>query len=310
MQIRRASSEDIPGIISLLKSSLGESLLPKSVEFWNWKHLQNPFGESPVLLACEADEIIGVRAFLRWEYREGNQKYQALRAVDTAVHPNYQGKGLFTKLTTQLIDEVKKEGFDLIFNTPNEKSLPGYLKMGWEKWGKLPLKVKLKVPNKSEKASKTKDWEEIAGLIARLENSTPWTEGVRTSLVTGYIHWRYRDCPIVDYQFASDGETFLMIYRMKEGKKGMELRIVDLFHHSGFGKKQRELLRKEFNQICKNSGTIWVSFSGLNYDSDILNLGLVPILDRGPLVTLRRVREDLNPKDLNWKWSLGDLELF
>jgi len=155
MQIRRASSEDIPKIISLLKSSLGESLLPKSVEFWNWKHLQNPFGESPVLLACEADEIIGVRAFLRWEYQEGNQKYKALRAVDTAVHPNYRGKGLFTKLTTQLIDEVKKDGFDLIFNTPNEKSLPGYLKMGWEKWGKLPLKVKLKGP-KIQKDNKNK----------------------------------------------------------------------------------------------------------------------------------------------------------
>jgi GNAT superfamily N-acetyltransferase len=289
---------------------LGESLLPKSEEFWVWKHIQNPFGQSPVLLAFEEEEVIGVRAFLRWEFQEKNQRYHALRAVDTAVHPDYQGKGLFTKLTSQLIEEVQKDGAQMIFNTPNEKSQPGYLKMGWETWGRLPLKIKVKIPGSRKKPGQFKRWEEVEDLIRKIEKKPLVQEGVRTHLVPGFISWRYSNCPIVDYEFVSDKQTFLMIYRLKEGKKGIELRIVDLFTLPDFGKKEKELLKEEFKKLTKESGAVWVSFSGLCYNSDILNLGSVPILTRGPMVTLRRLQEDLDPRFLDWKWSLGDLELF
>ena len=69
----------------------------------------------------------------------GDKVYRCLRAVDTATHPEHQGKGIFKKLTLQLIDEAAKQGYDFIFNTPNAQSTPGYLKMGWKRWGKVPL---------------------------------------------------------------------------------------------------------------------------------------------------------------------------
>ena len=93
MIIRKATESDIPEIIDLLKRSLGESLIPKSEPLWRWKHLENPFGPSPCLLAEENGKLIGVRAFLRWDYVENQQIYHAYRAVDTATHPDHQGKG-------------------------------------------------------------------------------------------------------------------------------------------------------------------------------------------------------------------------
>jgi N-acetylglutamate synthase-like GNAT family acetyltransferase len=60
MEIRPATKNDIPAIIKLLKASLGESLMPKSEAYWQWKHINNPFGASPVWIATEADQIIGV----------------------------------------------------------------------------------------------------------------------------------------------------------------------------------------------------------------------------------------------------------
>src|SRR5690606_12356381 len=138
---RPATANDVPAIIELLKLSLGESLIPKSERLWNWKHVANPFGKSPVLLVEEDGHILGVRAFLRWEFLKDGETIKACRAVDTAIHPEYQGKGIFSKLTLALAEEMIKEGVDLIFNTPNTKSTPGYLKMGWESWGKLPLKL-------------------------------------------------------------------------------------------------------------------------------------------------------------------------
>src|SRR5688500_17576198 len=98
MEIRRAVEADIPEIVSLLKLSLGESLMPKSERYWRWKHIENPFGVSPVLLAIEAGTIIGVRAFMRWAWSRGETRLEAVRAVDTATHPDFQGRGIFRKL--------------------------------------------------------------------------------------------------------------------------------------------------------------------------------------------------------------------
>src|SRR5688572_13844447 len=99
MQIREATELDIPIIVDLLKLSLGESLMPKSEAYWRWKHVENPFGASPVLLCFEDDMLIGVRAFMRWQWFHNGKIQTAVRAVDTATHPAHQGKGIFKKLT-------------------------------------------------------------------------------------------------------------------------------------------------------------------------------------------------------------------
>jgi hypothetical protein len=64
MQIRPATPQDKPAMIELLKKSLGEGLIPKSEALWTWKHEQNPFGASFVLLAEENGALIGLRAFI------------------------------------------------------------------------------------------------------------------------------------------------------------------------------------------------------------------------------------------------------
>ena len=143
MTIRAAEDSDIPSIVALLKLSLGESLMPKSEVFWRWKHIENPFGKSPVLLAFDEDKLIGVRAFMRWEWSASGKIIKAVRAVDTATHPDFHGMGIFSKLTAHLVDQCRDSGVDVIFNTPNKKSLPGYLKMGWYRVGRLPVQLNL-----------------------------------------------------------------------------------------------------------------------------------------------------------------------
>src|SRR5262245_16812273 len=115
MKIRVATTADTPAIVGLLKISLGEKLMPNSEAFWKWKHTDNPFGPSPVLLAFENEKLIGVRAFMRWQWTGNDRVYAATRAVDTATHPDYQGRGIFRTLTLQMVDECSKDGVDFIF---------------------------------------------------------------------------------------------------------------------------------------------------------------------------------------------------
>jgi GNAT superfamily N-acetyltransferase len=70
----------------------------------------------------------------------------AVRAVDTATHPDWQGRGIFSRLTLGALDDLRDDGVDCVFNTPNDKSRPGYLKMGWQQVGKVPVSVRLTGP--------------------------------------------------------------------------------------------------------------------------------------------------------------------
>ena len=309
---RKATESDIPDIIQLLKISLGDSLIPKSQELWTWKHLQNPFGKSPVILAEESGQIIGIRAFLKWQYQLGDQTLSAYRAVDTATHPEHQGKGIFKKLSLSLIEEIKNEGVDLIFNTPNSKSTPGYLKMGWEKWGRLPLKLNFHLASsKNNNTTEKTNWDAIKGLVDLIEAEPQQGIKVKTKLVSGYLNWRYRDNPLFKYQYISDGRHYLLIYRIKEGTMGREFRICDFFSTSILSDAMEKELNQTLNQRIKQSGARFSSFSGLAYpDQKSIQLGLIPIFKIGPLVTLRKVNENPDPVNLDWGWSLGDLEVF
>ena len=311
MNIRKASDSDIPAIIQLLKVSLGESLIPKSEALWNWKHVQNPFGKSPVLLDEENGEILGVRAFLMWEFFQNGKIFKSCRAVDTATHPEHQGKGIFKKLTMALIEEIKKNGMVAVFNTPNSKSTPGYLKMGWEKWGNLPLKLDFHVGKKRKGIQMQSDWTAISDLIEEIE-SAPQTElSLGTRLVKGYLNWRYKDSPLFPYHYLSDGENYLLIYRIKEGKMGREFRICDFYFLTELSPSQKKELNKSLAVKIRESGSRFSSFSGLKYSQQKnLDMGILPVIKIGPLVTVRQVQEDFYPLNQDWSWSLGDLEVF
>ncbi|SDZ58741.1 GNAT family N-acetyltransferase [Rhodonellum ikkaensis] len=313
MEIRYAQENDIPSIVGLLKVSLGEDRTPKSEALWRWKHLENPFGQSPVLLAEKNGEILGVRAFLRWNWQEEGKTFRALRAVDTAVHPNHLAQGIFSKLTSSLVDDSASKGFDFIFNTPNSKSLPGYQKMGWLKQGKIPIKLQFNSLSKQDSAMELPVMDRA--LFATLaEQCRPLTQGLHTPITKEFLLWRYSDCPIFPYGFCTDRESYLFVFRLKPSGLGLELRITDCFGLDAQKEINLEHLRQELKKTQEVFKVNFTTHIGHFPIPLLRKTGSLPSLNIGPLLTLR----DLNlGKDFsrlltseNWGFSLGDLEVF
>jgi GNAT superfamily N-acetyltransferase len=141
--VRPASEHDLPAIFAVARRSLGWEDGPATEQHFAWKHFENPFGPSPMWVAEVGERIAGFRTFLRWEFCTGTGEVRrAVRAVDTATDPDFQGRGIFTTLTLGALDELRADGVDFVFNTPNDQSRPGYLKMGWQVIGRLPLAVR------------------------------------------------------------------------------------------------------------------------------------------------------------------------
>src|SRR6185437_15816508 len=102
----------------------------------------NPFGHSSAVVAEHEKKIIAFRIFMKWSWASGEQTFTAARAVDTVTHPDWRGKGIFSHLTSTLLDILRADGVSFIFNTPNRLSKPGYLKMGWRPVTRLPLWIR------------------------------------------------------------------------------------------------------------------------------------------------------------------------
>ena len=52
---------------------------------------------------------------------------------------------MFSRLTRAALDALDGQ-VDLVFNTPNGKSGPGYLKLGWREVGRVPVAVRVRRP--------------------------------------------------------------------------------------------------------------------------------------------------------------------
>ncbi|SIR10616.1 GNAT family N-acetyltransferase [Pontibacter lucknowensis] len=320
MQIRKGIETDIPAIVELLKSSLGEEMIQKSESLWNWKHVENPHGASPVLVAEADGQIVGVRAFLRWQWKYQGQVLQAIRAVDTATHPDYQGKGIFKKLTLQGLADAKEAGIHLVYNTPNKSSKPGYLKMGWVEMGRMALKLKvnpLAYKKQVEPKAPVQDWGKLQELLHNLSNPLRNEKQVHTLVSPEYITWRYQYNPLFNYFFLSDFTSYALFYRIKPHSFGNEMRIVDvLTDKATFTKYSQQHLQDAFKQL--NKRCFLTSASGRHFElvrGVYPGMGFLPTLGKGPIVTLKNVSlagnqfEELQQQQ-QWGYSLGDMELF
>jgi GNAT superfamily N-acetyltransferase len=297
MTIRPSTEEDVPSIVELLKLSLGETLMPKSVSFWKWKHLFNPFGPSRVLLAFEKEKLVGVRAFMHWEWRHRDMIFKSVRAVDTATHPEFYGKGIFKILTLSLTEKCENEGVNFIFNTPNKMSMPGYLKMGWQKNGRMKIWVRPLLQfgdgDKNFEPTEFANNHELQNLLNFPSNHLVTNRSVE------FLNWRYTQNPNFKY-YQFNNPDGIGIYRLKPNRLGIEFRITELFWN---GKNKYEF-NQHIIETAKASGANVITFSGQAFPITSLLLSI------GPVITIRQLNGENSLSFGFWKPTLGDMELF
>ena len=311
MQIREATYTDIPQILEVLRASLGEGSSKKTEEVWRFKHIDNPFGESLVLVAEENDKIVGVRAFMRWKWQRGDQVYSAFRAVDTATHPAHQGKGIFKKLTLKALELAQEQGDHFVFNTPNSQSKPGYLKMGWKKVNKLkiqlrPLNSLLRKKENVFKYKVTGNKSISEKVIRSYVEKQRSVNRLFTPKNMDYLIWRYINNPLQNYMVIFDREYFIAGY-LKKRNNFDEFRLAEAI----ISKRGKEQAKLAILKMANASGAKILSLSpntGISFKAGLIG-------DYGPLLTLKNINLNITEEQelltlSAWNYTLGDLELF
>ncbi len=233
--LRRFEDTDTEAVLGVMRLALGESaVLERTPDLFAWKHIDNPFGRSIVLVAEADGRIVGLRAFMRWELvtRDGH-RLRCVRAVDTATHPDYQRRGIFKSLTLAAVEEARADGVDLIFNTPNPRSGAGYLKMGWTEVGTIGALV---MPGRGILTGRVPEdaLPDIADYLDEPAAATDLTvvdrgaRGLRTPRTADYLAWRFGGHPTARYyRIDVTGGTAVVRPNVRSGRR--ELVLSDVF---------------------------------------------------------------------------------
>jgi GNAT superfamily N-acetyltransferase len=332
LTIRAYTDRDEEEVLDLLRASLGEG--PggeRSADFFRWKHLENPFGPSFMLVAQADGRIVGLRAFMRWRFLVQGRPIEAVRAVDTATHPHFQGRGVFSRLTREALVTLGREA-DLVFNTPNKKSLPGYVKMGWTIVGRVPIQVRIRRPLRfargvratreralapggrpepsAPRAAEILEDPRVQGLLRRAVGEE---DRLATPRTLEFLEWRYGLAPLLDYRVVTleeDGRLKgLAIFRVRSRGAIWESTVSDVIVPPGDGPALRRLIRKVGRAAPVDHVTCRLPALP---SRAALRSGLVPA-PGGITLAVNTLREGIrpDPTDLrSWGVSLGDLEVF
>jgi GNAT superfamily N-acetyltransferase len=337
LTVREVRDDDEPAVLDLLTAALaGGPTRSRTADFLRWKHRDNPFGRSIGLVAEDAGTIVGVRLVMRWQFEHAGQPVTAARMVDTATHPAYQGRGIFRRLTMESLD-IARADTDLIFNTPNASSRPGYLKMGWQPVGTVatslrpvrPLRLVLgaraalarheatarplldpPLPTAGEVLSTHAA--DVAALVAARHREP---SRLQTASGPAYLRWRYADVPGLDYRAVPvlDGDRLvgLGIGRLRLRGGLHEFTLAEVLHGAEDGRAAGRVLRS----AARRSGADHVAThvaagsptSRALLRSGYLTTGLIGLT----LTTLPLRPIAVDPCDpRSWALGLGDIEVF
>ena len=318
--VREATPADRDAVIRLCRLSLGWSQDDPDEAFFSWKHDENAFGVSPAWLAVADGQVVGVRVFMQWRFRDpSGSTLVAVRAVDTATDPDWQGRGIFTQLTLGALPDLRSSGVDFVFNTPNDKSRPGYLKMGWSQVGRVPVAARgsnVGVIAKLAGARTAADrWSVRVGAgmsapeafadedeLERLLRSLPQRSRIHTDRTVGYLRWRYSFGPLA-YRVLPLGDRLsdgLVVFRVRRRGSAVEGTVCDVLVPSG------SRAEPNWKALAEECGADFMLRAG----HGSLPAGYVPVPGGGPILTWKPICRHGVPAVRDVELSLGDLELF
>lgn len=320
LSMRHFEPRDEDEVLALLGATRGSVPTDGDRRFFDWKHRDSPFGASPAWVAEADDRIVGFRIFMRWEFLRDGVVVRAVRAVDTATHPDYQGRGIFTKLTMHSLHELAADGVSFVFNTPNDKSRPGYLKMGWKVVTVLPVLARprslasaarllgARVP--AEKWSlPTSAGAPIQEVLAEGEGVTELLaslgrrHGLVTRLGPEYLAWRYGFEPL-HYRALLVGnrvEEGLAVFRIRRRGSATEAAICEVLVPPSSRRAGRRLLGRILG-ASRADVAVRLGVPG--------ERSLTRLPGQGPTLVWRGVSDVRPPEPGAWRLGLGDVELF
>ncbi|WP_288378432.1 GNAT family N-acetyltransferase [uncultured Massilia sp.] len=136
MEFRFAPVQHDPAILAQY-GALFAACFPGTDKFTpaylDWLYLANPDGAAVGYDAWDGERLAAHYVCVPARAWVEGQEVRVLLSLNTATHPDYQGKGLFTKLAAMTYEAGAAQGFDGVYGVANANSTPGFVrKLGFQ----------------------------------------------------------------------------------------------------------------------------------------------------------------------------------
>jgi hypothetical protein len=326
LRIRRFEPRDEPAVLELLGSAFGE--WPRAVldgtrsEYFRWKHLENPFGRSLMVVVELDGPIVGFYAYMPWLLCAHGRTVATLRAVDLAIDRRHRMLGISLALRSAM--EFSPD-VEFVWGNPNGASARGGRRLGHPEVGglrsfvrpcaRLPRTLLSRGARERARDPRPEPAQASAASAladqALLERLTVPAELHGERLATlkhdDYLRWRYGRWS--SYQAVcvdAPGEAGLAIFRVRRHGRFVLADICELLLERRDEGLERRLLRHV--AAAAQADFVLCNFSSPRSAAALASIGY---RTRETLMTLvlgeRLALDPSAPR--SWALSRGDLEL-
>jgi predicted N-acetyltransferase YhbS len=134
--LREATEADIPAICEMFRRTFPDNAKGDEA-ILRWQYWENPYGPPVAWVWSDGPKIVGHYTCIRYAAKVDGLPAQVGMGIDASVDPDYQGRRLFNPLATKLYEETGKHGMPYTLGYPNENSVRGLARAGWQELGLL-----------------------------------------------------------------------------------------------------------------------------------------------------------------------------
>jgi GNAT superfamily N-acetyltransferase len=114
-----------------------------------WRYRDNPAGHVVGADAWDGERLAAHYVTCPLEARIDGSVVRGLLSLNTATHPDYQGRGLFTTLAERAYTQGAEAGYSFVIGVANANSTPGFLKrLAFQHVGRLQAGVLAHLPDR------------------------------------------------------------------------------------------------------------------------------------------------------------------
>jgi GNAT superfamily N-acetyltransferase len=96
--------------------------------YLQWLYAANPDGRAVGFDAWDGERLAAHYVCIPARAWVEGREVPVLLSLNTATHPDYQGKGLFTKLAAMSFEAGAAQGYDGVYGVANANSTPGFVR--------------------------------------------------------------------------------------------------------------------------------------------------------------------------------------
>lgn len=313
MEIKKYKSGDEIAILELFKLAFNKEM---SLEYWNWRFKSNPFSnETLIHLMWEDDLLVGHYAVSPVEMIVNGEVKKTALSMTTMTHPDYNGRGIFTQLSTSLYNELRDElKFTMVWGFPNNNSHYAFIKnLKWKNIATVPL-LCLKTLNFNFIESEIYFTQHAKFTESLSQNLSSVNKDIKINKTSKFLNWRYIDNPSANYKIVSNkDESAIIVYKIipsfsNTNKFEIDIMEVQFNNNPNLLKELISYIIKLENEIEKIN--LWISI----FSDDYLHFKKLGFVSHMPITYLGNLNFTSENECLNeyekWDINFGYSDVF